>query len=354
MIGVGGGSDLPLSVLTRGKEMMSSKKSKKYDQTGVPEAYRVHWPDPARPGVIDTVSEGDGPRRDTVDEYTGKQRVLVYPKAPEPLVSPIIDNHAHLDFRDGLVEVSIADALDTAESVGVAGVIQVGCDLDSARFTLESIETHQRLLGAVALHPNEAAEIWDQQGQAGLERAIEAIAEMARHPRVRAVGETGLDYYRTGAKGHEAQQYSFRKHVELAVQLGKAVQIHDREAHEDVVEILLSMPQRPEHVVFHAFSAGPELADICNEHGWYMSFSGPVTFNANDRLREAAALARPELILTETDSPFLTPHPRRGRPNAPYMTPLTLRKIAEVRGTGEQQMCEQVMANTRRVYGDFS
>lgn len=174
---------------------------------------------------------------------------------------------------------------------------------------------------------------------------------------MRAVGETGLDYFRTQDEaGHAAQQESFRRHIRLARELGTALQIHDRDAHDDVVRILLEEAADgglPPHVVFHCFSGGPDLARTCAEHGWHMSFAGPVTFKANDELREALRIAPAELLLVETDAPFLTPHPHRGRPNAPYLIPLTLRGMAETRGDDVAALARAVSENTARVYGAF-
>ncbi|MDY6055332.1 TatD family hydrolase [Micrococcus sp.] len=310
-----------------------------------PAAYRT----PAEPAMDD-----GGPRRDAREEGSGRTRRLEYPPAPEPLPVPVVDNHTHLDMRDGLVAVDVHRAMDAAEAVGVVGAVQVGCDLPSARFTVEAIETEPRLLGAVALHPNEAARL-SECGR--FEEAFEEIARLAEHPRVRAVGETGLDHFRTRDEaGHAAQEASFRRHIRLARRLGKALQIHDRDAHDDVVRVLLEEEADdglPPHVVFHCFSGGPELARICAEHGWLASFAGPVTFKANDALREALRLLPNDLLLVETDAPFLTPHPHRGRPNAPYLVPLTLRAMAETRGQGLDDLGRCVGESTRRVYGEF-
>lgn len=303
-----------------------------------------------RPEVNATAPGEDGPHRAATEEKSGRRRRLEYPPAPEPLPVPVVDNHTHLDFRDGLVKVTVTQAMDAGAAVGVIGAVQVGCNLEAARFTIEAIEAEPRLLGAVAIHPNDAAQLAER---GGLEDALAEIEQLAQHPRVRAVGETGLDYFRTGPEGVSVQKEAFRWHLDLAVRLGKALQIHDRDAHDDVVDLLLSVPELPEHVVFHCFSGGPELARICNEHGWYMSFAGPVTFKANDELRSALEIARPELVLVETDAPFLTPHPHRGQPNAPYLVPLTLRHMAGVRGVDVAEMAEQVMSNTSRVYGEF-
>lgn len=319
-------------------------------EADVPVAYRP-------PSISDSVAADDagtGPRRDAREEKSGRRRRLEYPPAPEPLPVAVVDNHTHLDFRDGLVRVDVHQAMDAAEAVGVVGAVQVGCDVESARFTVEAIEAEPRLLGAVAIHPNDAARHAER---GDLDAALAVIEELARHPRVRAVGETGLDYFRTQDEaGQAAQHEAFRWHIRLARALGKALQIHDRDAHDDVVRILLEEEADgglPPHVVFHCFSGGPELARTCIEHGWHMSFAGPVTFKANDALREALCLAPPELVLVETDAPFLTPHPHRGRPNAPYLIPLTLRGMAATRGEDVADLGRAVMANTTRVYGEF-
>ncbi|NKX49595.1 TatD family hydrolase, partial [Arthrobacter deserti] len=266
-------------------------------------------------------AEAGAAARSAVEEKSGKRRNLAYPPAPEPLPVPVMDNHTHLDFRDGLVEVGVRQALDAAEAVGVRGAVQVGCDLESSRFTVAALEADPRLLGAVAIHPNDAPPL----AAAGtLDGALAEIEELAAHPRVRAVGETGLDYFRTRGGGLKVQEYSFRRHIDIAKRLGLALQIHDRDAHDGVVRIL-DAEGAPARVVFHCFSGGPELARICNERGWYMSFAGTATFRNSMHLREALLLADPQLVMVETDAPFLTPHPYRGRPNASYMVPYTVR-----------------------------
>ncbi len=320
------------------------------ETSAVPEAYRPVATESPATGDGEAEGSAAGRRREPHEEKSKRQRRLEYPPAPEPLGVPVVDNHTHLDFRDGLVSVDVHQAMDAAAAVGVAGAIQVGCDVESARFTIEAIEAEPRLLGAVAIHPNDAARL---ASRGHLDAALAEIETLAAHPRVRAVGETGLDYYRTGPEGVEDQQEAFRWHLDLAHRLGKAVQIHDRDAHDDVVRILMDTPRRPDRVVFHCFSGDVDLARICNEHGWYMSFAGPVTFKANDGLRAALSEAREDLLLVETDAPFLTPHPWRGRPNAPYLVPLTLRGMAETRGLEADVLAAAVANNTRRVYGDF-
>lgn len=272
-----------------------------------------------------------------------------WPPAPEPLPVPVMDNHTHLDFPADAGVVPAARALDAAAAVGVRGAVQVGTDLESSRRTVELVEQEPRLLGAVAIHPNDAPDL----AAAGtLEAALTEIEQLARHPRVRAVGETGLDYFRTGPEGLERQQYSFRRHIDIAKRTGTALQIHDREAHADVVRILRE-EGAPEKVVFHCFSGDAELARTCNEFGWYMSFAGTVTFRNAAYLREALAVADPSLMLVETDAPFLTPHPWRGRPNASYLVPATVRAMAAELDRDLAALCTDLAANTERVYGSW-
>ncbi len=284
-------------------------------------------------------TEGDG----------GQRRKLDYPPLPVPLPVPVIDNHTHLDFRDGRVQVGLRDALDAAEAAGVAGVVQVGSDLESSRFTVKAVDADPRVLGAVAIHPNDAPKL---AGEGTLEEALAEIEQLAAHPRIRAIGETGLDYFRTPEEGIERQHYSFRRHLDIAKRLGLALQIHDRNAHDDVVKTVLG-EGAPERVVLHCFSGDAGLARTCNENGWYMSFAGTVTFKNASNLREALAIAEPSLILAETDSPFLTPHPHRGQPNASYVLPNTVRAMAEVLGADLEELCGRIMANTTAVYGSW-
>lgn len=311
------------------------------DFSAIPEGYRP-------------LPEGDSTllndrTRSPKNEKGGNKRNTRYPDAPEPLPYPVIDNHTHLDFRDGSLNVTVQQALDAAAAVGVEGLIQVGCDVESSRFAVQAAKEYPNVLAAIAIHPNDAARL----AEAGeLQTAIEQIEALASEERVRAIGETGLDYFRTGEEGHQAQEDSFREHLRIAVEHGNAVQIHDRDAHSDVVRVLKDAVL-PERVVFHCFSGDAELARICNDNGWYMSFSGTVTFKNSIDLQEALRLADPQLLLVETDAPFLTPHPFRGRPNASYMIPYTTRFMAEARATDLAQFCEQISQNTGAVYGEF-
>jgi TatD DNase family protein len=261
-----------------------------------------------------------------------------------------MDNHTHLDFRHGLIEVSVADAMDAAAAVGVQGAIQVGCDLESSRFTVQAVGADPRLLGAVAIHPNDAP-VYAGRGE--LESALAEIEDLARHPRIRAIGETGLDFFRTHGEGLAHQRHSFRRHIDIAKRLDLTLQIHDRDAHDDVVQVLKE-EGAPERVVFHCFSGDEDLAKICNDNGWYMSFAGTMTFKNAQNLRDALAIAEPSRVLVETDSPFLTPHPYRGRPNASYMVPYTVRSMADVTGDDLSELCSRLAENTVNAYGSWA
>ena len=295
----------------------------------IPAAYR-------QPGVDGTNDADAGSRKD-------------FPPAPEPLPVPVMDNHTHLDFPEGKAPVAIKDALDAAAAVGVQGAVQVGCDLESSRFTVEAVEQDERLLGAVALHPNDAPR-YAARGE--LDAALAEIERLAAHPRIRAIGETGLDFYRTEGEGLRHQEYSFRRHIDIAKRLDLTLQIHDRDAHGDVVRVLQE-EGAPERVVFHCFSGDEELARTCNEQGWWMSFAGTLTFKNAANLRSALAVADPQLIMVETDAPFLTPHPHRGRPNASYMVPYTVRAMAELTGSDLAVLCAGISENTVRAYGSW-
>lgn len=272
-----------------------------------------------------------------------------YPPAPEPLPVPVMDNHTHLDFPNADVTVDVSAALDIAASVGVQGAVQVGCDLESSRFTVQAVDLDSRLLGAVAIHPNDAPD-YAKRGE--LEDALAEIEELASHPRIRAIGETGLDFFRTEGEGLKHQRYSFRRHIDIAKRLDLTLQIHDRDAHDDVVQVLRE-EGAPERVVFHCFSGDEELARTCNSEGWYMSFAGTVTFKNAANLRAALAIADPARVLVETDAPFLTPHPFRGRPNASYLIPHTVRTMAELTSTELSGLCAQIAENSVRAYGSW-
>ncbi|MFE2937487.1 TatD family hydrolase [Streptomyces sp. NPDC059255] len=280
------------------------------------------------------------------------------PPLPEPLRVAVADAHTHLDMQEG----TVAEALEKAASVGVTTVVQVGCDVKGSRWAAETAAAYDTVHAAVALHPNEAPRIvhgdpdgWSRQGaragggDAALDEALAEIDALAALERVRAVGETGLDHFRTGPEGRAAQERSFRAHIEIAKRHGKALVIHDREAHADVLRILAE-EGAPERTIFHCYSGDAEMAKICAAAGYYLSFAGNVTFKNAQSLRDALTVAPLDLVLVETDAPFLTPAPFRGRPNAPYLIPVTLRAMAEVRGIGEDAMAEAIARNTARAF----
>ncbi|MEU3605754.1 TatD family hydrolase [Streptomyces sp. NPDC035033] len=290
------------------------------------------------------------------------------PPLPEPLLVEVADSHTHLDMQSGTVE----EALTKAAAVGVTTVVQVGCDVKGSRWAAETAERYENVHAAVALHPNEAPRIvlgepggtsqppgagggWSRQGardaggDAALDDALAEIDRLAALPHVLGVGETGLDFFRTGPEGMAAQERSFRAHIEIAKRHGKTLVIHDREAHADVLRVL-DEEGAPERTVFHCYSGDAAMAEICAAKGYYMSFAGNMTFKNAQPLRDALAVAPLDLVLVETDAPFLTPAPFRGRPNAPYLIPVTVRAMAEVRGIDENAMAEALAVNTARAF----
>ncbi|NUU16892.1 TatD family hydrolase [Cellulomonas humilata] len=304
-----------------------------------------------------------------------------WPAPPEALPVAVVDNHTHLDsvvtwradgwHRDGDGRAAdgpaadLAAHLERAAAVGVTRMVQVGCDVEAIAWTDRVVQDHPQLLGAVAIHPNEAVRHAgvveaapdglepEEPYEVGLADAIDVVERAARgNPRIRAIGETGLDHFRAGPRGRAVQREAFRTHVALAKELGLALQIHDRDAHDEVVEVLLA-DGAPDRTVFHCFSGDAGLARLAVAHGWYLSFAGPVSFGANDALRDALREVPPSLLLVETDAPYLTVHPFRGRPNAPYLLPGTVRTVAEVTGRPLDDVCTALAATSEAVYGSW-
>ncbi|HXS62194.1 MAG TPA: TatD family hydrolase [Streptosporangiaceae bacterium] len=266
--------------------------------------------------------------------------------APEPLPAPAFDAHTHLD----MLSEPITSVIEQARAANITRMVTVGCDLESSRWAAAQAAEHADVYAAVAIHPNDTAKA--QASEPGKGGTLAEIMALATLPRVRAVGETGLDYYRDNAPG-EVQREWFRAHIEIAKATGKALMIHDRDAHEDVLSIL-GESSAPDFVIFHCFSGDAELAKRCADAGYVMSFAGNLTFPNAGNLREAAAVAPAELILVETDAPYLTPVPNRGRQNAPAQVAHTLRAIAEVKRMDVGKLCETVMATGERVFGGWS
>lgn len=261
------------------------------------------------------------------------------PPAPQPLAVPVLDSHTHLDLQEG----TVAMALETAAQVGVNRVVQVGTDVTSSRWGVEQAAFHDALSATVALHPNEAPLVDD------LDAELAQIDELAALNQVVGIGETGLDFFRTAEAGRPAQYASFRGHIEIAKRHGKALMIHDRDAHADVLRIL-DEQGAPERVILHCFSGDTDFARVCARRGYFTSFAGNVTFTNAKKLQAAAAVVPQELLLVETDGPFLTPVPYRGRTNAPYLLPITVRYLARLREVDLDAFCVALWANGQRAF----
>ena len=270
--------------------------------------------------------------------------MVTAPTPPEPLPRAALDSHTHLD----MIDLPVGEVMAAARAAEIVRAVTVGTTLESSRWSARCAEEHEGVYAAVAIHPNDTGEV------AGAARAGAVLAEieaLATLPRVVAVGETGLDYYRDHA-APDVQRWWFREHIKIAKRTGKALMIHDREAHADVLRIL-EEEGPPARVVFHCFSGDVPMVKQCAEAGYVMSFAGNVTFTNARPLRDAAAAAPPDLLLAETDAPFLTPVPNRGRPNAPAQVAYTLRCLAEVQGIGLAELCDTVTATAERTFGPW-
>jgi TatD DNase family protein len=301
---------------------------------------------------LSTADHGPTRSRAATEESSGARRDRERPPAPEPLPHPVVDNHCHLDIADG-DWISTEEAVAAAAAVGVPRIVQIGCDLPGARWAVAAAAEHDALVAGVALHPNEAPRL----AAAGeLDAAIEEIERLATaHDKVRAIGETGLDRFRhaqsgTGEEGWVAQEESFRRHIDLAKRLDKTLVIHDREAHDDVLRVL-DEEGAPERWVMHCFSGDDAFARRCLDRGAHLSFAGTVTFKNAAPLRNALAVTPRDRVLVETDAPYLTPTPHRGRPNASYLVPLTVRAMADVLGADLEELCRAIDANTETAFG---
>ena len=295
-----------------------------------------------------------------------------WPDAPAPLAAPVVDNHTHLPThvgeiprREG-VALSLEDQLDRAREVGVTRMISSACELPDFDPMIELARAHEGVRVAIAIHPNDAAlhagcadpspdglvpVVRDY--HVPLDEALAAVEARLSDPMVVAVGESGLDYFRTADPGREAQKESFRAHIAMAQRSGLPLQIHDRDAHEDTLAILDEHADADQRIVFHCYSGDAEMAQHLAQRGWYASFAGPITYPANSDLRAALAVLPRELVLVETDAPYLTPVPWRGCPNASYVMAHTVRFIADQWGVSEAAVCDQLRANTEAVYGTW-
>jgi TatD DNase family protein len=268
---------------------------------------------------------------------------------PAPLNSKTVDSHAHLELIHNSEPDSplIKQTLDEAASVGIDRVVQVGYSAEQSIWSVKCAEAFVgRVLAAVALHPNEAPVVDD------LEKDLKVIEELASHPRVRAIGETGLDFFRTAEDLQEKQKYSFRRHIQIAKDHNKALVIHDRDAHRAVLDLLIE-EGAPANTIFHCYSGDAAMAKECISSKYILSFAGTVTFKNAPELREAVELVPIELLLVETDSPFLSPMPNRGALNTPAQIPNTLRAIADVRGESADYLAAAISENAERIFGSF-
>jgi TatD DNase family protein len=267
------------------------------------------------------------------------------PPAPEPL-SPLIDAHTHLDACGATDAASVTAIVDRAAAVGVQAVVTIADDLDSARWVTEAADWDDRVYAAVALHPTRANALTDE--------AKAVIERLAEHPRVVAVGETGMDMYwpgkLDGCAEPAAQKDAFAWHIDLAKRIGKPLMIHNRDADQEVLDVLQA-EGAPDTVIFHCFSSDAAMARTCVANGWLLSLAGTVSFKNAKALREAALLIPPDQLLVETDAPFLTPHPYRGAPNEPYCLPYTVRALAEVVDRPAEDIAQASTTAAIRAYG---
>ncbi len=268
---------------------------------------------------------------------------------PEPLPVPTVDAHAHLEIVTNAAPDSqeVGKVLDDARAAGVDRVVQVGYSAEQSQWCVDAAEHWKgRVLAAVALHPNEAPVVED------LEHDWSIIAKLAEHPRVRAIGETGLDYFRTPPELRKKQQESFKWHIELAKKHNKALVIHDRDSHDDVLSILLEVGA-PEKTIFHCYSGDLEMAKICVERGYILSFAGTLTFKNAPQLREAVKIVPDDQLLVETDSPFLAPTPHRGALNTPAQIANIVRAMADERDVSDAELATILGNNAERIFGSF-
>ena len=269
---------------------------------------------------------------------------------PEPLPAPTVDTHAHMEIITDTAPDSpeVAEVIAEAKSVNVDRIMQVGYSAEQSAWCVAAAEKwNTSVLAAVALQPNEAPVVEN------LEADWAVIAKLAEHPRVRAIGETGLDYFRTPPELRARQQESFKWHIELAKKTKKALVIHDRDSHDDVLSVLLEVGA-PEKVIFHCFSGDVEMAKTCIERGYVLSFAGTLTFKNAPALREAVKLVPINQLLVETDSPFLSPMPHRGALNTPAQIANIVRAMAVERNADLGELASALGDNAERLFGSFA
>lgn len=269
---------------------------------------------------------------------------------PDPLPIPAVDSHAHLEIITNTSpdDPAIKKVIDESASVGINRIVQVGYSAEQSEWSLALAQLYKgKILATVALHPNEAPVVAD------LEADLSIIDRLADHEEVRGIGETGLDFFRTPEELRERQSYSFRRHIDIAKRKKKALVIHDRDAHRAVLDHL-SEEGAPERTIFHCYSGDVEMAKECVSKGYYLSFAGTLTFKNAPHLREALLQVPRDLLLAETDSPFLTPDPYRGYLNTPAQTARTIRFMAELRGDDLEELIQDLNRNAEHCFGSFN
>ena len=274
-----------------------------------------------------------------------------YPPLPEKLTTTTVDAHCHLDIEDEDIFMSVEDSLAKAKAVGITGIVQVGVDVPSSKWAVKTAKEFSQIHATVALHPNEAPVIALEKGERALDEAIAEIAELAKEDVVRAIGETGVDFFRTSEEGRAFQEKSFRAHIQIANKLNKPVMVHDRDAHLDALRILDD--EKAQQVIFHCFSGDKEFAQELVKRGWYLSFAGTCTFKNAQSLRDALQVTPLENVFVETDAPFLTPMPYRGYPNSSYMIPLTLATMAKEMNVDINTVADATRTNAEKLFGKF-
>ncbi len=274
-----------------------------------------------------------------------------YPPLPEKLTTTTVDAHCHLDIEDEDIFMSVEDSLAKAKAVGITGIVQVGVDVPSSKWAVKTAKEFSQIHATVALHPNDAPLIALEKGESALDEAIAEIAELAKEDVVRAIGETGVDFFRTSEEGRSFQEKSFRAHIQIANRLNKPVMVHDRDAHLDALRILDD--EKAQQVIFHCFSGDKEFAQELVKRGWYLSFAGTCTFKNAQSLRDALQVTPLENVLVETDAPFLTPMPYRGYPNSSYMIPLTLATMAKEMNVDINTVADATRTNAEKLFGKF-
>ena len=274
-----------------------------------------------------------------------------YPPLPEKLTTTTVDAHCHLDIEDDDIFMSVEDSLAKANAVGITGIVQVGVDVPSSKWAVKTAQEFSQIHATVALHPNDAPLIALEKGENALDEAIAEIAELAKEDVVRAIGETGVDFFRTSEEGRAFQEKSFRAHIQIANKLNKPVMVHDRDAHLDALRILDD--EKAQQVIFHCYSGDKEFAQELVKRGWYLSFAGTCTFKNAQNLRDALKVTPLENVLVETDAPFLTPMPYRGYPNSSYMIPLTLATMAQEMNVDINTVADATRTNAEKLFGKF-